>query len=31
VTELGAAVTEVRITDLRDGVFYAVICFDNGH
>jgi len=31
VTEFGVAVTEVRITELRDGVFYAVICFDNGH
>lgn len=27
---LGATVTEVRITDLQDGVFYAVIVFDSG-
>ena len=27
---LGASVTEVRITDLQDGVFYAVIVFDSG-
>ena len=27
---LGVAVTEVRITALEDGVFYAVIAFSNG-
>ena len=27
---LGASITEVRITDLQDGVFYAVIVFDSG-
>lgn len=27
---LGAAVTEVRITALEDGVFYAIIAFDSG-
>lgn len=27
---LGASVTEVRITALEDGVFYAIIAFDSG-
>jgi len=31
VAELGVAVSEVQITELRDGVFYSLICFDNGH
>ena len=31
VADLGVAVSEVQITELRDGVFYSLICFDNGH
>jgi bifunctional DNase/RNase len=30
VSALGATLTEVRITDLSDGVFYALLVFDNG-
>jgi bifunctional DNase/RNase len=30
IAALGAAVTEVRITDLSDGVFYAVVAFADG-
>ncbi|MFT4262996.1 MAG: bifunctional nuclease family protein [Nocardioides sp.] len=30
VEALGAELLEVRITDVRDGVFYAVLVFDNG-
>ncbi len=30
VDALGAELAEVRITEVRDGVFYAVLAFDNG-
>jgi bifunctional DNase/RNase len=30
LTALGHELTRVRITDLRDGVFYAELVFDNG-
>jgi len=30
ITALGATVVEVRITELRDGVFYASVCFADG-
>jgi bifunctional DNase/RNase len=30
VAALGSSVAEVRITELRDGVFYAVLVFDSG-
>jgi len=30
VSALGAALTEVRITELSEGVFYALLCFAGG-
>jgi bifunctional DNase/RNase len=30
ITGLGARLVEVRITDLTDGVFYALLVFDTG-
>jgi bifunctional DNase/RNase len=30
ITGLGSELTEVRITEVRDGVFYAVLVFDGG-